>query len=296
MHTTYIVCLFLCPVFMPVIHIHISRPTLRMIQSRYGNQTPLPLKRSDLLYHHLHFRVMRERKINFAKTKKLLTERIALNISPELHQFLSKKKRHIRIGLYLHKIFLEEMNQFIDAVGDLGESNMGALKLFRKKHDIGEDDFGLDSSYKNWQRYQIKKYRKKNKNHCTENRNTVLQKGNVCATAKNQILWTEIVSAINGFYHCGRENLFLADQKIETDFGVFKKKFNPLQVAIYAHARHVMYYLIQEHCKFNTRQIAELFPQSYRTVAYGIAQIRDQVVLYESLQQEITEIERHLKV
>lgn len=287
---------FFLPCFMPLIHIHISRPTKRMIESRYGKETPLNLKRSDLLYHQLHFRLRDESKTNFAKAKKLLTERIQINISPEVYQFLSKKKRYVRVGLFLHKIFLEEMNQFIDALGDLGESNMGALKLFREKHDIGEDDFGLDSSYKNWQRYQIKKYGKKNKNHCTKKSDNVLQKNTECATAKNQILWTDIVAAVNGFYHCGRENLFLKNQTVETPFGIFEKKFDTFQVAIYAHARHVMYYLIHEHCDFSSRKIAELFPQSYRTVAYGIAQIRDQVTLYESLQYEITEIEKNLKV
>lgn len=281
---------------MPVIHIHCSRLTRRIIEHRHGTQFPIQLRRSDLLYHHLHFRVMDERKTSFAKTKKLLTEKIPVQVMPKLAKYLSEKNRHIRVGAYLHKIALEEMNYFIDALGEAGESRMGALKLFRQKYNIGEDDFAQDSSYKNWQRWENRIYKKNQKKNVPSISNTVLENTMLRDTRKTPPLWSDVVRVISYYYKVGKENLIFQDQIIETCCGTFIRKYDAAFARLFAHPRHMMYYLIYTHCNFTTYQISELFPQSRRHIERSIKTIQDYGILYEQTATEIDELEKILQV
>ena len=181
-------------------------------------------------------------------------------------------------------------------MGELGESRMGALKKFMTYHQIGEDDFALESFYKNWQRWEKRFFEKKVQNEATKKPPIVLSVHSVCRPSKKIIIWTDVVAACNAFYHCGRENLILHDFETETVCGTFRKKYNPLQSLVYAQARQVMYYLIHEHCNLTARQIATLIPQSFQHIAKSISLVESHAILYESTREEIEAIERILGV
>ena len=284
---------------MPVIHIKVTPLSERIIKTRFSQEGPIPISRKDMLYHLLQFKSLNEGRVNFKKESKKLTATLPLEVNTTLYKYLNVKKRQIRVGLFLHKYHLETANVFIEAQQLLSEKRRTALKAFINYFNISEDDFELDSLYKNWQRWEtrfLKKNEGNQKKYFPKSCSSVLNCTMLGEMRQFVMTWQKIVTVVNCYYHCGQVNLLLANQEIETLLGTIKINYDPIAAKKYVHCRHMLYYLLHAHCDLTAAQISKIIPQSRRMINYAINSITSKAAIYDDIAEEIEDLERMLGI
>ena len=278
---------------MPMIQLHVSDLSAAILKSRHPDNDCIKVSPGDILFHHLHYKNLNQTsKTELKRERKLLTSVLSFEVNRRLATFLNAKNRALRVGMYLHKLHLNETNKFIETADGFGMTKMGALKLFIRNNNLTEDDFSLESFYKNWQRYQEKKI----KNSCQKNTTVRVENKLLGAKGKFPLVWEKILEVVNYYYSCGKENLICQDYTLETPFGNFERKYQKEDAAKFNPAKYVFFFLLAKHSKMIHSNISKIANTPRRTVSYGIQKIKNELPFYDDLAREIAEIEAILKV
>lgn len=151
---------------MKQITICVSPLVKRIFESRYGSISPIKIHRSDVVYHLLQGDPVRVNPNKNKLLKTTLTEKITLEVSYAIHYRLKHKRRQIYIGLFLHKVYQNEILSFMEAQHLAGVPAQKALKTYLQRNNITEDDYALETAYAAWKRKKtfLAQY------HCDNNR------------------------------------------------------------------------------------------------------------------------------
>jgi len=223
----------------------------RILEAEYGAQ-PIRIGRSDLLFAYLCFTPVRDR-VNYNRAIRILSQNISIEVNDQLGYHLSKQA-HL-IGLTLFKIHKDQMCRRAAAAVQLGQAARPALLAWLEMYGIEEDEYGLDTAYKTWQRFQWN----------IEEKNTEISvhfRGKTAAKVyKNKraemplVIEQEIIDIelkLNNFIQCLNDRL-----KVPKLFA--------------GHARCYFYVVIG---RMSFRKAAQILSMHFTTVRYGVLAVQ----------------------
>jgi len=135
-----------------IIEIKVHPMSKRILEAEYGAQ-PLSISRHDILFSYLCFRPMDDR-MSYHRARLFLTSRILIDVNDKLAYHIARDLD--RIGLTLFKLHKDLMCRHAAAAVQNGQVARKAILAWLEMHGIEEDEFGLETAYKKWQRFQWK--------------------------------------------------------------------------------------------------------------------------------------------
>lgn len=284
---------------MPVIKIHISPLTHRILHTRYGGQgeEPYKVESQDPYHFHLCFQPLNKDPNKISEEYKLLEKSIDLDVSVSLYKHLSTDFNYLRIGMYLHKFHKQRINEFIETAELYGDSRMNALKKFCDLNDITEDDLALGSGYKSWQRYQdwkeknkAKTVRKYVKN--VSKNGTRYKRLNGRRPVPAQI----IIRLVNNYFPCGLCNLLYRPIQIKRYGQRFKYCFDAREANKFRYERAMLCYLLSRYGCLSSRNILKFFKlKDVRVVNRYISEIKFEKDIYDHVKADLAYFDKNLK-
>lgn len=130
------------------IALHCTRFCRALLLARHGDE-PIRVERADVLYTQLQSLPTRAPQ---HRTHTALPCTIRLEVPAALGRFLAASNRERLVGHHLYKFHIDSMLTFAEAQHLAGIPVQQALRTFLHAHDVEEDDLGLDTAYKAWQR------------------------------------------------------------------------------------------------------------------------------------------------
>lgn len=135
-----------------IISIPVSALSKRIIETNYGTGI-IRLKSSDLLFQQLTYRRLHTAENN-SKLRKLLSERIELNVNTKFYREI--KDSLPLVGKHLYNFHCREMMNYLEA-SQPHVPIQKALRGYYLRYGIGEEDYALDHAYRRWNRWKEKK-------------------------------------------------------------------------------------------------------------------------------------------
>jgi len=263
----------------------------RIFESRYGKIEPIKIHRSDIVYHFLQGDPVRVQKNHYRKLQNELSETVMLDVSTTLYRRLRARQRQVTIGYYLHKVFQEDLLSFVEAQVLAGIPAQTAMKTYLNRHNISEDDYGLDTAYTAWKRrktFFAKKY--------PENIANTQQCTDLCFLDENDHLVRipndprDVINAVNEYYQCGIVHLLCRNIQVKSK----RKSFT----YIYDNARHyeflrekkVLAYLLYVDSRLTGTDISKIMKLDWSTIYKYIASVKTDYELYDDIKNEVDSI------
>lgn len=134
-----------------IVALHCTRFSRAILIARHGDE-PIRVDRSDVLFTELQSVPARSPQQRLSSASDALPCTVRLEVPTALGRFLSAHHRARLVGLHLYKFHVHEMLTFAEAQHLAGIPVQQALRTFLHLHDVEEDDLGLDTAYKAWQR------------------------------------------------------------------------------------------------------------------------------------------------
>lgn len=125
--------------------------TYKVITARHGHPVSVNRQDNKELYMLLQLKPL----ISPDKQKELLSEPLRVETTKRLAHIVLKNNIHA-IGIHLHHHYLQKLYEFIYAQMMAGHQAYSSMEYFYELHDVEEDDFGMDSAYRGWLRFQEK--------------------------------------------------------------------------------------------------------------------------------------------
>lgn len=122
--------------------------TRRILLSEYGAE-PLRIDASDMVFTIMS--ALRGERCRDSTARAMLSTTITLQLSARLARQVETHKWSA--GLALLKYHKDIMNRYAHAHMMCGRPAWGALQAFLATYGVTEDEYGLDTAYKNWQRF-----------------------------------------------------------------------------------------------------------------------------------------------
>lgn len=269
---------------MKKVDLAVSPLVAAILTSRYGH--PVVVHRSDALYTYLQGDPIRVSKRKFKKLANELTRNITVEVSSTIARRLLSRKRQLKIGLYLHKIYQEEMLNFMQAQHEVGVPAQTALKTYLQTNGVDEDDYALDTAYTAWKRKK-EFFRKK----------MGVSPGQSAPRETNaeRIVPTdprEILLAINFYYGCGMCNLLCRHLTAQAGAKSFTYMYDQDTSALHRKPRKVAAYLLRKDAALCGTEIAKIIHLSPRTIQKYIQQSRFHLDYYTDIQHDVARIRR----
>ncbi len=234
-----------------IIEIKVHPMSKRILEAEYGAQ-PLSISRHDILFSYLCFRPMDDR-MSYHRARLFLTSRILIDVNDKLAYHIARDLD--RIGLTLFKLHKDLMCRHAAAAVQNGQVARKAILAWLEMHGIEEDEFGLETAYKKWQRFQWQ-LEKKNMEFSSHFRYKTAVKVAKKMEAKMPLIMQlgiiEIELKLSTFIECLKENIKVP------------KAFN-------GHARCYLYVVIG---KMSARKAASLLGIHRSNVDYGVKVVK----------------------
>lgn len=259
-----------------------------ILRNRYGDGV-IAIHRSAAVYHYLQGDPVRVNETKFKKLNRELTEEVVVEVSAPIAKRLLCRKRCIRVGYYLHKVYQEEMLAYMEAQHDAGIPAQTALKTYLEKNGIGEDDYPLENAYTAWKR---KKQFFREKIVGLRARSVLREK----PENDSKLLPTDpriILQAANAYYEVGMCNLVrrnIAVKKLGTRFVYLHDRARDWE---YVRNRKVLAYLLHADAQLSGVEVGKLIGLHERSLQRYIAEMRLHLDQYDDVRRDAEGI-RHL--
>jgi hypothetical protein len=230
-----------------IIEIKVHPMSKRILEAEYGAQ-PIQIGRHDLLFAYLCFSPLRDR-LNYQRADVILSDKVLIEVHNNFGYHIYKQA-HL-IGINLFRIHKDQMCRHAAFAVQHGKDVRPALISWLEIYGIQEDDYGLDTAYKAWQRFRWKIEEKNMEFSYHFNAKTgvkVIKKSYPEMPLLMDQGIIEIELKISKFINCLKESIKVP------------KLFN-------GHARCYFYVVV---CKISTHKAARLLGISQPRVLYGV--------------------------
>lgn len=240
---------------MPVMNIHVSRLTYKVLKTLYGPNEPFAIRRSDHFYYLLCQDPLRKdetvttrfhRELNYGEVQIVVTENLARR--------LKANSRYYTVGWPLHKAMQFKMLDFIEAQALAKVPAQQALKMFFRLYDIEEDDYSLDTAYTAWKRHQVKFSGKSPAFYAKSRRDFDPRKWLKKSTKPLPDDKSWILHSVNEYYECGMVNLTCKSIMA----GTFRYEYDTEHQREFVMARKVLCYLLNKDAQLSYVKIAQV--------------------------------------
>lgn len=255
---------------MKTITICVSPLVKCIFEARYGREKPIQIHRSDVVYHLLQGDPIRVNPNKNKLLQKTLTRTLTLKVSPALYRRIKYKNRQIHVGLFLHKIYQQEMLTFVEAQHLAGVPAQSALKNYLLRHSISEDDYAMETAYTAWKRRQtfFKEFyggKFVGSHHRIEP--PLFTPQNIPEIPSDP---SDILHATTDYYNNNVESLSVSNRKI-------------------------LAYLLSTACQMTGNEISKVIPSHPRSIQRYVADIRFQYGRYSDVTRDVDTIIRTLR-
>lgn len=251
---------------MPIVNIHVSKLTLRVLDALYGPHEPYQIRRSDQFYYLLCQEPLRQDDTVTTRFHRELTGgSVQLKVTENLAARLRANNRDFTIGWSLHKAMQFKMMDFVEAQALAGMQAQTALKMFFRRYNVEEDDYSLDTAYTAWKRHQ-EKFSGKSPVFSADSRRSFdprrwLKKGG--DPIPDDKSW--ILESVEAYYDCGLVNLICKDVMV----GTFRHEYDTANERRFAEARKVAYYLLNTDGRLPYTKIASFIDRHQSSIRRG---------------------------
>jgi hypothetical protein len=256
-----------------------------ILTTRYGN--PVIVHRSDALYTHLQGSPVNVSSRKFKKLNRELTKEITVVVSNSIADHITANHRQAKLGLFLHKVYQEEMVNYMHAQNKCGTPAQTALKDFLKSNGVTEDDYALDTAYTVWKRKK-QFFSKKTVGSILEN--------DLHEEGENDSLvpvdFREILLAVNHYYSCGMANIICRDIVVRAKNRCFTYCYDDAMDFQYRKCRKVAAYLLHTDGQMRGTQIAEIIHLHARSIQRYIKKTRFFMDFYGDFQHDVEQIRK----
>jgi len=268
---------------MKEIRIAVTPLVASILTTRYGS--PVTVHRSDALYTYLQGNPVRVSQNKFRKLNRELTREVPLLVSNSIAHHIACAKRQLRIGLYLHKVYQQEMINWMQAQHEAGIPAQTALKNFLARNGVSEDDYALDTAYTVWKRKRDLFSKKADVSNSNTDQYELPENDSLLPKDPRDIL-----SAVNHYYSCGMCNLVCRDLTARAANKTFRYIYDAELAHQHRKARKVAAYLLYKDAQLLGTEIAKIIHLSPRTLQRYVKATRFHLDYYTDIQHDVARI------
>lgn len=270
---------------MPNVTLSVSPLVKRVFTARYGDGIAR-ITRRDIIYHYLQGDPLVANNHRYRHLQRTLTAEVVVNVSQALSARLRSKKRRIFVGAYLHKVYQDQLLEFVDARVGAGEFAQTAMREWMACYGVEEDDYSLDTAYTSWKRKKRFLQKIKSKEFTEQPKSEPLFLP-PCEPSPMLADFRDMVIAANAHFKLGFCNLLKRD--LRTKAGFLYRYINTTERS-YFYPRKLLCYLLAEYCGMTTREISQLIHISHGMIARNIRHARFEVVQYPEVHHDMEAI------